>query len=123
MRRLRDLLQGFAGGFPLARKREITERYDADEPLLPVDDGQAANLLIAHVLQHGLDAVVDEAIENSRRHRIACGRGPNVAALGDDADSSSTTGVAPRSPSRILRAISRIGVSGRTKLTSAVMTS
>jgi hypothetical protein len=85
MRRLRDLLQGFAGRFPLAREREIAERYDADETLLAVNDRQAANLLVAHVLEHGFDALVDEAVENARRHRIARRLGPHVAALGDDA--------------------------------------
>ena len=50
MRGLRDLLQRFAGRFPLAGQCEIAERHDAHEALVAVDDGQAANLLsAAHV--------------------------------------------------------------------------
>jgi hypothetical protein len=68
---LRDAAQCFAGVHGLAVRGEIAERDDAHQPLVAVEHGQATHLDIAHVLQHGADFLVIEAIFDVRCHDIA----------------------------------------------------
>lgn len=50
--------------------RQITERDDADKPHLPIEDDQAADLLLPHQLGRFLDILVVEAVGNVGRQKL-----------------------------------------------------
>src|ERR1700682_1931453 len=74
---------------------EVTQRNDADQPLVAIDDRQAPDLGLAHVARHIVDFIGVEAVEHFLAHdigdlgvrRLALSyRADDDIAVGDDAD-------------------------------------
>src|SRR5262245_22002848 len=69
--RLRDALERLARELlVLAFDREVAERDDAAEALVPIEHRDAADLLVAHERRGALHVVVLEAVEDADAHHL-----------------------------------------------------
>src|SRR5262245_48196894 len=71
VRRFGNAADRLAGGVGTIGKRDVAERYDADEPFALVDDRQPPHLHVAHVVRDVSDIVILGAIEYLAAHHFA----------------------------------------------------
>src|SRR5438093_153198 len=81
-RGLRDMLEGLAHPcLVTAAHRQITQRHHSYEPLVAIQNRQAANLVPLHELDGVLDLLIVEAVGDVRGHRLADGCGVRIVTL------------------------------------------
>ena len=74
---------GVAAGVTNAVRKGVVNAQDADELVLAVEDGQAADLLVAHHPRGVFHVLVLEAIDDVRCHHLADVRRVRVPSLGN----------------------------------------
>jgi hypothetical protein len=81
-----DLTQSLTTQKMIGVRRQIAERYDANQPLFIIEHGQAANLVFAHIASNIVGIIVFPAIEYFRCHDFFGCRCDGIMSAGNTAD-------------------------------------